>query len=217
MKKYTVELIGAFFLTAGAILGQAVGAALALMVMVYAGGHISGGHYNPAVSVAMYIRRKITVNDLLGYIIAQLIGAALAALIIYNIFELRGLTGDCSLNHDALKIGLAELFGTFALCFVVLNVATAKGTAGNSFYGLAIGGTVLAMASAFGRFSGGVFNPAVGFGLCLHKDLCWSFLWLYIIVQLLAGVAAGIVFLAVNEAEEQVESIPDADTVGKRL
>ncbi|MGE5519157.1 MAG: MIP/aquaporin family protein [Candidatus Dadabacteria bacterium] len=217
MKKYSVEFIGTFFLTAGAILGQGVGAALALMIMVYAGGHISGGHYNPAVTLSMYIRRKIDSKNMIGYFIAQLIGATLVTLIIYNIFDLKGLTGDCSLDRDTLKIGLAELFGTFALCFVVLNVATAKGTAGNSFYGLAIGGTVLAMATAFGRFSGGVFNPAVGFGLAVHKSLCWSSLWIYVLAQLIGGAAAAFTFLSVNEVEEEVESIPDADVVGKSL
>src|SRR5215216_6742054 len=154
MRKYIVEFIGTFFLVSGAIFGGAVGASLALMVMIYAGGHISGAHYNPAVTTAMYIRRKITSAELPGYYIAQFFGGALAAVLIYYVFERQGFVDTCDgFESGILKTALAEIIGTFALAYVVLNVATAKGTAGNSFYGLAIGGTVLAMAWTVGNYS----------------------------------------------------------------
>lgn len=211
MRKYAVEFIGTFFLVSGAIFGGAPGAALALMVMVYAGGHISGAHYNPAVTVAMYIRRKVTTAELPGYFIAQLLGASVAAALIYYVFERQGVNFICDgFPGGALKTGLAELIGTFALAFVVLNVATAKGTAGNSYFGLAIGGTVLAMALAFGKFSGAVFNPAVGLGLCIQKSLCWQNLWMFFVAPLAGGGLAGVVFRIVNEADdEEPESIPE--------
>lgn len=113
-----------------------------------------------------------------------------------------------------MKTGLAELIGTFALAYVVLKVATAKGTAGNSFYGLAIAGTVLAMAYAFGRFSGGVFNPAVGLGLSVHKSMCWENLWMFFIAPIAGGILAAFVFQVVNEADDsEPESIPEDQTI----
>src|SRR5947209_7764715 len=170
MKKYAVEFIGTFFLVSGAILGGAIGASLALVVMVYAGGHISGAHYNPAVTTAMYIRRKVTASELPGYYIAQFLGGIVAAVLIYYVFEKQNPAPACDgFPEGVLKTALAEIIGTFALCYVILNVATAKGTGGNSYFGLAIGGTVLAMALTVGNYSGGVFNPAVGLGLCIQK------------------------------------------------
>jgi aquaporin Z len=209
MKKFTVEFIGTFFLVCGALLAGAPGAALSLMVMVYAGGHISGAHFNPAVSIAMLIRRKLTGPDLGAYMVAQLAGAALAAIIVSYAFDVKGMA-DCSVtNDDLVKMLVAEFISTFALAYVVLHVATARGTAGNSFYGLAIGGTVLAMAFVFGKFSGGVFNPAVALGLVLQKTMCWSQIWIYIVAPVAGGVVAAFAFLGVNGADEVPESIPD--------
>jgi len=211
MRKYTVEFIGTFFLVSGAIFGGAVGASLALIVMIYAGGHISGAHYNPAVSIAMLIRKKITASELPGYFIAQFLGAVISGALIYYVFEREGVNFICDgFPGGALKTALAEIIGTFALAFVVLNVATAKGTSGNSYFGLAIGGTVLAMALAFGKFSGAVFNPAVGLGLCVQKSLCWQNLWMFFVAPIIGGVLAAFVFRMVNEADnEEPESIPE--------
>jgi aquaporin Z len=211
MRKYIVEFVGTFFLVSGAIFYGAIGASLALMVMIYAGGHISGAHYNPAVTTAMYIRKKVTTAELPGYYIAQLLGGAFAAILIYYFFEREGQNFVCDgFASGTAKTALAEIIGTFALAYVVLNVATAKGTAGNSYFGLAIGGTVLAMALAFGRFSGGVFNPAVGLGLCIQKSLCWANLWMFFVAPLIGGVLAALLFRLVNEADdEEPESIPE--------
>jgi aquaporin Z len=210
MKKYIVEFIGTFFLMSGALFAGALGASLALMVMVYAGGHISGAHYNPAVTTAMYIRRKILTSELAGYYLAQFLGALLSALLVFYVFGKEGMARDCNgFEEGTLKVFLAELIGTFALAYVVLNVATAKGTAGNSYFGLAIGGTVLAMALSVGIFSGGVFNPAVGLGLAVHKSICWSNLWLFFVAPVLGGVLAAFVFRMVNEADDEMERIPE--------
>jgi aquaporin Z len=209
MKKYLVEFIGTFFLVSGAAFAGGIGASLALMVMVYAGGHISGAHYNPAVSIAMYIRKKLTVADLPGYLAAQFAGALLAGVLVYYVFNNPG-AGGCAVPEEGIFAALlAEFISTFALAFVVLNVASAKGTTGNSFYGLAIGATVLAMATIFGRFSGGVFNPAVGIGLAIQKSLCWKQVWIYFLAPIAGGILAAYTFLAVNEADEEPESIPD--------
>jgi len=194
MNKVITEFIGAFFLIMGAALGGGIGAALALMIMVYAGGHISGGHYNPAVSLAVYIRGKISIGDMLGYWMSQIAGALAAAIVVSNIFGITG-TAECIIPEGGITSGLlAEILGTFALCYVVLNVATAKGTSGNNFYGLAIGGTVLAMATAVGKFSGGAFNPAVAVGLSLQKTFCWSQIWIYLVGGFGGAILAGLVF-----------------------
>ena len=209
MRKYLVEFIGTFFLVSGAILGGGIGASLALMVMIYAGGHISGAHYNPAVTIAIFIRKKIKSDELAGYFIAQFLGAALAALLIYYGFEKQGMGGECDgFAEGTLKVFLAEMIGTFALAYVVLHVATSRGTQGNSFYGIAIGGTVLAMALTLGTYSGGVFNPAVGLGLAVHKSICWANLWMFFVAPILGGAIAAYVFLYVNGDEGDLESIP---------
>lgn len=194
MNKYLTEFIGTFFLVMGAALGGAVGASLALMVMIYAGGHISGAHYNPAVTLAVWMRGRVEMKDAVMYWIFQIAGAAAAALLTVYIFKDEG-PASCAIPTDGTTRGIiAEMVGTFALAYVVLNVATAKGNSGNSFYGLAIGGTVLAMASVLGKFSGGAYNPAVAVGLCIQKSFCWDQVWMYLVGNLGGGVIAALVF-----------------------
>jgi len=145
---------------------------------------------------------------------AQFLGAIIAAILAYYVFEMQGGGDTCGgFQNGVLKTALAELIRTFLLAFVVLNVATAKGTAGNSFYGLAIGGTVLAMAMTVGRYSGGVFNPAVGLGLTIQKSLCWANLWMFFVAPIAGGFLAAYVFRVVNGADEVPESIPEEKLV----
>jgi len=202
MKKTLTEFIGTFFLVIGAALGGAIGASLALMVMIYAGGHISGAHYNPAVSLAVWIRGKLSLGDLIGYWMSQLAGAIAAALVVTKVFLSEG-NEMCVVPEDGIIQGvIAEILGTFALAYVVLNVATVKGTTGNSFYGLAIGGTVLAMAFSIGKFSGAVYNPAVALGLTIQKTLCWSQIWIYLVACFGGAALAGIIF-KINNPEDK--------------
>jgi aquaporin Z len=206
MKKLIVELIGTFFLvfTVGCAAGLgnagdhaplAIGAAL--MVMIFAGGHISGAHYNPAVSLAVMLRGKLPANELSKYIIAQLVGGALAALIVVKVIN-GGAELASARTADLMPAAVAELLFTFALCYVVLNVATAEGTKGNSFYGLAIGFTVLAGAFAVGKVSGGVFNPAVGVGLVIMKVLPLKTVGVYFIAQFAGAFLASLAFQKTN-------------------
>jgi aquaporin Z len=97
---------------------------------------------------------------------------------------------------------LAEFLFTFALAFVVLNVATSKGTAGNSFYGLAIGMTVMAGAFAVGNISGGVFNPAVAVGISIMGLSSWGNIWIYLVANFAAALVAALAFKAVNSADK---------------
>ena len=188
MRKYVVELIGAFFLVltigmvavkpgADALAPLAIGAIL--MTMIYAGGHISGAHYNPAVTLAVWIRGKCPTRDVGPYMIAQCLGAVLAALIVRH---LKGYpTIAATPGWDPVAAVLAEFLFTFALAYVVLNVATAKATSGNSFYGLAIGFTVLAGAYAVGPISGGAFNPAVAVGITIIGLAPVAHFWVYLV------------------------------------
>jgi aquaporin Z len=202
MQKYITEFIGTLFLVMAAAMAGAVGAALTLMIMVYAGGHISGAYYNPAVTLSVWMRGRIELKDALMYWIFQIAGAVAAALIVVYVFKEEG-SGNCVIADDGgTKAIIAELLGTFTLAYVVLNVATAKGTSGNSFYGIAIGGTVLAMATVLGKFSGGAFNPAVAIGLCIQKSLCWDQVWMYLVGALGGGAIAAIVFSLINPEDK---------------
>lgn len=171
MKKYIVEFIGTFFLVFTVGIAVRQGAPFApfaigsiLMVMIFAGGHISGGHFNPAVTLAAFLRGRCEKKDVVPYWIAQFGAGAVAALLVN--FLLTGRANPAVVaSHPTIESFIVEFLFTFALAWVVLNVATAKGTMGNSFYGLAIGFTVLVGAITVGGISGGAFNPAVGLGV----------------------------------------------------
>ncbi|MFG1783848.1 MIP/aquaporin family protein [Rhodococcus oryzae] len=205
---YAVEAIGTFFLvfTVGTATGSgspfaplAIGAVL--MVMVYAGRHLSGGHFNPAVTLAVLVRRRIGPSAAAGYWIAQLAAGLLAAAVVREVVDPARVAAAATMTlsgRTELAAFVVELLFTFALCFVVLNVATSKSNPNNSFYGLAIGFTVVAGAFAVGAISGGAFNPAVAFGAAVMGMFAWSTLWVYLAAQLIAGAAAGAAFLALN-------------------
>ncbi len=204
MHKYLTELIGTFFLVLTIGLTSIQGATMAplaigsaLMVMVYMGGHVSGGHYNPAVTLGVLLAGKSSVGQLLAYWVAQVLGGLLAALAV------RALVGETFAPAPGAEVGvwatvLAELLFTFALVLVVLDTAVSSATEGNSFYGLAIGFTVMVGAWAVGPISGAAFNPAVAVGpTFLDASLgggSWQWLWIYLVAPLAGGAAAAGVF-----------------------
>ena len=205
MNKLATEFIGTFFLvltigctvigTAGSLVIPPVAIGAALMVMVYAGGHISGAHYNPAVTLGVLVRGRCTAREAVGYIISQCLGAFAAAMVVG--FFKSGIPVTPG-EIDATKAVVAEFLFTFALVYVVLNVATAKATANNSFYGLAIGSTVMVGAFAVGSISGGAFNPAVALGITVMGLSSLTNIWVFLVGNLAAGLAAGIVFKQLN-------------------
>ena len=186
MKNYIIEFIGTFFLVlAIGLTGNPLAIGAMLMVMVYMGGHISGAHYNPAVSIAMIIRGLLSVKEAINYILSQLAGAILAALLVN---WLGGAIMEIAPSDSAsiLQILVVEAIFTFALVLVIFNVATNPKTEGNSYYGLAIGFTIMAAAYAGGGISGGVYNPAVGTGPILIDAIMGdggtlSNLWHYLV------------------------------------
>jgi aquaporin Z len=206
MKKYIVEFIGTFFLVFTVGLAVRTSAPLAplaigsiLMVMIFAGGHISGGHFNPAVTLAAFMRGRCDRRDVVPYWIAQFVAAVVAALIVNAVLHGR-VTGN-AVVHPRFESFLVEFLFTFALCWVVLNTATAKGTMGNSFYGLAIGFTVFVGAVTVGGISGGAFNPGVGLGVWVMGIESGSQFVVYLISEFLGGAVAALAFRAIAGIE----------------
>lgn len=206
-RKLVVEAIGTFFLvlTVGlvvtgsdtALAPLAIGSAL--MIMVYAGGHISGGHYNPAVTLGVYLRGKATTTELFGYWAAQIIGGIAAA----AIAAMLTLDQSAGPGPETLPALVAEFLFTFALVYVVLNTATTRGTEGNSYYGLAIGFTVVVGAFAVAPISGAAFNPAVAVGVTVLGLVPASSLWVYLVANLAGGAAAGVLFNALDMGDDK--------------
>ncbi len=208
MKKYIVEFIGTFFLLfviglsvinpggAGAMAPLAIGTIL--MVMVYAGGHISGGHYNPAVTLGVWMRGKCETKDVPFYMLAQVLGACLASLLV---LKMKSGSMIIAASPSIINLFVAELIFTFALVYVVLNTATAKNTAGNSFYGLAIGFTLMTAAYSIGSISGCAINPAVAIGITLMGLSKLSNLLVFFAANFAGGALAAVVFKITNTQE----------------
>ncbi len=200
IKKYTVEFIGTFFwiLTMGMVFiepgaGQfaplAVG--MIVMVMVYAGQAISGAHFNPAITLAVWLRGRLEASEIGGYFISQILGASLAAFIVGF---LKGGPEAMPFIPDNTAVLLGEMIFTFALAFVFLNVLTSKKTNGNAYFGIAIGFTVAAGMYAMGNVSIGVFNPAMALGVSIMGISDWMNIWVYFIANFLGGALAAVIF-----------------------
>jgi aquaporin Z len=177
------------------------------MVMVYAGGHVSGAHYNPAVTLAVYLRGKCALSDVPGYMLAQVVGAGLAALVVGT---LKGSEAMSQVTVSSPVIGsalLAEFLVTFALAWVVLNVATARTTEGNSNYGLAIGFTVMTGAFAVGPVSGAVLNPAVAVGITMMGLSAAANIWIYLVADFLGAAAAALAFNAITRLDAAPKAV----------
>jgi aquaporin Z len=204
MKKYIVEFIGTFFLVLTVGLAVRQGAALApiaigsiLMVMIFAGGHVSGGHFNPAVTLAAFLRGRCDKRDVLPYWIAQFVAGAAAAGLVNLLLEGR-VDAAVIAQHPRLGSFIVEFLFTFALCWVVLNTATAKATMGNSFYGLAIGFTVLVGAITVGGISGGAFNPAVGLGVFVMGLESFTQFGVYLVSEFAGAAVAAFAYRQIN-------------------
>lgn len=212
--KLLTEFIGSFFfmlvIAMVAVGGSpffiplAIGGAL--MAMVYMGGHISGAHYNPAVSLAVLMRGKMESREFVPYVLAQLLGG-LAAFFVG--WWLLGKTPGIAPADPTVagKAVVNEILFTTMLALTVLNVATARKTAGNPFYGLAIGFVIVTGAYAAGGVSGGAFNPAVGTAATAVKAILdggeWTHLWIYWVGPLIGGALAALIFKAQNRDDEE--------------
>ena len=211
LRRGVAEFIGTFTLIfigggAGAISGNdivavALANGLAIGIMVSNFGHISGGLFNPAITLGFLSTRRITPRLAVIYWIAQFGAGLLAAAAVRAIIDPARVTTiqTTTLGGRTLVAAfVVEALFTFALCYVVLNVATSKDHPDNSYYGLAIGFTVVAGAFAVGAISGGAFNPSVTLGAAVMGLFAWPTLWIYLMAQVIGGLAAGVTFLALN-------------------
>ncbi|MBR79933.1 MAG: porin [Euryarchaeota archaeon] len=208
--KIITEFIGTFFLclticTAAAfgVAGDFAPFAIAgtLMVMIYAGGHISGAHYNPAVTVSIWLRGTFDRSDLTPYILSQMTAGAIAALVTANVIITGTIADEFNMqmfdpnSNQTISILASEFLFTFVLVYVILNVATSESTEGNGYYGAAIASVVLAGALTVGQISLASFNPAVTLSLSIAGKMAYADMWLHLVPQLLGGCAASYAFL----------------------
>ena len=199
MKKLFIELFGTYFLVLiiGLSSGNPIAVGFGLMVLVYCGAHISGAHYNPAVTLAMLLQKEISPLDSIKYFLSQTLGSTLAALsicLMNNNMQVQPVLGD-----SIYPIFFSEIIFTFMLVFVILNVATHPNLKGNSFYGLAIGLTVMTGIFSVGPISGAVFNPAVSLGpsfidMVTDNGVSHYFLWYYLVFPFIGSVLAVLSF-----------------------
>lgn len=210
MRRYATELIGTYFLlltiglavtTMNALAPVAIGGIL--MVMIYAGGHISGAHFNPAVTLAVLLRGRIKGADAGGYILAQLLGGMAGAVTSQLILDNAKPTALSPAGREIWVALAVEALFTFALAYVVLNVATSRSHPDNSFYGLAIGGTVLVGVATVGGISGAAFNPAVAVGGAAIGLFAWSAIWIHLFAQAIGATLAAMAFLALSEQDRE--------------
>lgn len=226
MRNHLTEFVGAFFLVPTIGLTVLSGTPLAplaigssLMVMVYMGGHVSGAHYNPAVSLAVLLRGKMaSVGEFVGYVVSQCAGTLVAALVVYAILG-RTFAPAPAAGAGLRGVLLVEVLYTFALALVVLNAVASAKTHGNSFYGIAIGFTIVVAAFAGGPVSGGAFNPAVGVGPILVDALLGqgtlANLWIYILAPLAGGALAALVFGLQEREPLQLHAEPSRTPVSR--
>ena len=204
--KLITEFIGTFFLTLTICTAAAFGTAgsyapfaiaSTLMVMIYAGGHVSGAHYNPAVTISIYMRGACDKSEVAPYIASQVVAGVMGAMVASNVLMPDGEVGP--LVMDTGPAFGAELMFTFALAYVILNVATSESTDGNGYYGAAIAFVVLAGALTVGPISGASFNPAVTASLISAGVMGAADSWVHLVPQLIGGVLAALVFNAQRE------------------
>jgi len=209
MRRYLTEFVGTLFfvmtigliVTAGSPMAPLV-IGSTLMVVVYMGGSISGAHYNPAVTLALFLRNKMPRGDLLPYWIAQILGA-LAGAFLSRMFMDRTFTIAPAATANNGTALLVEILYTTLLALVVLNCAAREATKGNSYFGLAIGFVIVIAAFAGGPISGGAFNPAVATGAIVVDTVSGSgslgHLWIYLVGPFAGGIIASFIFQAQGE------------------
>lgn len=212
MKKYLVEFIGTFFLVLTAVLTTQQPAIAPMapwaiagiyLGMVFAGGQISGAHYNPVLTLASWMARRTGRTDLIYYLAAQLIAALLAAAIAVFLHECGGGTAIVSrIQEQSLCVVMVEFLGTFALTYALMQVAFAPSAEGSVQHGLAAAFILIALSYTFGRLSGGMFNPALAFGGCVAGIIAWEDFWVYLVGPVMGAAAGATVFQLLNNKEE---------------
>lgn len=213
IRKLIAEFIGTFFLTLTVCMSayakvsadlQPLAIGVILIGLIYAGGYISGAIFNPAVTLAVFLRGRLNLKEAGTYMVAQFSGGAAAALVTIALTSAKPIVFPIEPPPQYFGIMpavVAEILGAFALVWVVLNVATSKNIEGNSFYGLSIGFTLTGLIYTLGSVSGSVFNPAVAVASDIAQLGIWSNLWIYLIGGFGGAALAAIVYKYVNPEE----------------
>lgn len=210
-KKWIAEFIGTFFLVfagTGAVIvdtsthslthvGVAITFGLVVMTMIYAFGHVSGAHFNPAVTLAFYFLKQINMKDALTYIFIQCLSAYTASLTLYFMFGNIGSLGATLPSGSWIQSAVMELILTFVLMMVILTSAV-HDKASKPFAGIAIGGTVALEAMFGGPVSGASMNPARSIGPALASGNV-GFLWIYIVFTIIGALAASAIYKLIQE------------------
>lgn len=206
MRSYLAELLGAFFLVFTVLSTSAVAPVIAaaavggvLTACVWIGAQVSGAHFNPAVTLAVYLRGGLSLLDLWSYWAAQLAGALIASMLALAI-PFSGGDLDVSGRSTVVPALVVEFLFTFALVSVVLAFSASPGPKSRDrttsrperyvVYGVAVGVVVLAGMLTVSAVSGAAFNPAVAFGLAVDGEFAWAAIWVYVSAELVAGAAA---------------------------
>jgi len=208
-RKYVVEFFGTFFLVMVICMTLSRGmeqfsymaAGVMLIAVTYASFALSGAHFNPALSVACYLRGKLNAGDLLPYIVAQFLGGTLAAMLAGFLLSAQGTTVPAPKELLIIPALIAELLGTLLFVYVFLNLTSVKKTSGNIFYGLAIGLTFMASLYTFGSISGGAFNPAIALGMTTANLTSWGTIWIFPVANFVGGILAAFLSQYVNGPE----------------
>lgn len=197
MKKYIFEALGTMFLALiVGLTGNALAIGSVLMILVYLGATVSGAHYNPAVSLAVFLRGNMKVAEMGRYMVAQVIGGFCAGTLYWLIIG-KTFYPAPAVGTAIGSLLLIEVIFTFFLCTVILNVATSQTFKNNNMFGLIIGFTLLVIA-----FLGGTYNPAIttGFAMfdCLFSGAAFQYLPVHVVGALAGGALAGIGYRCIN-------------------
>lgn len=206
MKRYVTEFIGTFFLvaviclTTGNFLAPIAVSSL-LIALIYMGYSVSGAHYNPATTLAILILKKISFKEASIYVLVQLAAGCAGAFVYFFVWGRNSGFPRPNMEINLLKPLFLEAIFTFIMILVILYVAASRKTAGNSYYGLAIGVVVTGIAITSGEISAGVFNPAVGLGPMAIDTLFGScscnpfeYGWIYLAGPLSGSAIAAMTF-----------------------
>lgn len=177
-----------------------------IIALIYAFGHISGAHFNPAITISVYCRGFITLIDSLIFIVMQLTGSIVGAFIAIGFTgELPYIEPGAKYKDSYGRLCVVEMIYTFAVAVVAINVATTESQRGNFFYGVSIGMCVCAGMATAQKISGGAFNPAIGTALSITNAMratgTGRFVWIYWTGPMLGGYMGGLSYHVLNAKE----------------
>lgn len=211
MKKYVIEFIGTCLLVLTALMtlnnGSSVMAPVAvggvIMGLYLVGGPLSGGHYNPAITLSALMLRRMGRTDAIYFVIAQMLGGLIAAFFAALLLNCDLASEVRTWNNGTTCMLLAETFGAFAWVYVLSHLTHIRADASWQSAALGSGFTLMAMMYALGKLSGGAFNPALALGFCVLGMVQWPSYWIYLLGSLLGAAAAATVVMGARGVKDE--------------